>query len=64
MTQAETASRSPEPLYETLHHFDIFDDELLKRVRNVRLAPGASVRWVAGQSNALHAVPIEFDKVV
>lgn len=43
---------------------EIAFDELLKRIKNVRLAPGAHVKWVAGQSNALHEVPIEFDKVV
>ena len=42
---------------------EIAFEELLGRVKNIRLAPGADVKWVAGQSNALHAVPIEFDKV-
>jgi cytochrome P450 len=42
---------------------EIAFDELLKRIKNVRLAPGAHVTWVAGQSNTLHEVPIEFDKV-
>lgn len=43
---------------------EIAFDELLKRIQNIRLAPSAHVKWVAGQSNALHEVPIEFDKVV
>lgn len=43
---------------------EIAFEELLQRIKNVRLAPGAHVKWVAGQSNALHEVPIEFDRAV
>ncbi|GAA4752984.1 cytochrome P450 [Nocardioides endophyticus] len=38
-------------------------EELLKRVKNIRLAPTAEIAWAPGQSNALHAVDIEFDRI-
>lgn len=38
-------------------------DELLKQVRNLRLAPGAEITWMPGNSNVLHAVNLEFDRV-
>ncbi|CAM5721706.1 cytochrome P450 [Streptomyces hirsutus] len=42
---------------------EIAFEELLKRVKNIRLAPAADIKWVPGQSNALHTVDIEFDRV-
>ena len=36
--------------------------ELLKQVRNLRLAPGAEITWMPGNSNVLRAVNLEFDK--
>lgn len=36
-------------------------DELLSRVRNLRLTPGAELEWVPGLTNQLRAVPLEFD---
>jgi cytochrome P450 len=38
-------------------------DELLKQLRNLRLAAGAEVRWMPGNTNALHAVNLDFDRV-
>jgi cytochrome P450 len=38
-------------------------DELLRQIRNLRLAPGAEIAWMPGNSNALHAVNLEFDRV-
>lgn len=38
-------------------------DELLKQVKNLRLAPGAQIAWMPGNTNALHAVNLEFDRV-
>jgi cytochrome P450 len=38
-------------------------EELLKQITNIRLAPDVHVKWVAGQSNCLHEVQIEFDKL-
>jgi cytochrome P450 len=38
-------------------------DELLKQVKNLRLAPGAEIVWVPGNTNALRAVNLEFDPV-
>ncbi|TYL55458.1 cytochrome P450 [Nocardioides sp. BGMRC 2183] len=37
--------------------------ELLSRIKNLRLAPDAEIVWASGQSNCLHAVNIEFDRV-
>jgi hypothetical protein len=37
-------------------------DELLKQIRNLRLAPGAEITWMPGNSNVLHAVNLEFDR--
>lgn len=42
---------------------EIAFEELLSRVKNIRLAPSAHIQWVPGQSNALHAVDVEFDRV-
>ncbi|TYL55456.1 cytochrome P450 [Nocardioides sp. BGMRC 2183] len=43
---------------------EIAFEELLGRIRNIRLAPDAApLLWPAGQSNVMHAVEIEFDKV-
>jgi cytochrome P450 len=36
--------------------------ELLKRVGNLRLVPGAEIQWAAGVGNAVRALPLEFDK--
>jgi cytochrome P450 len=41
---------------------EIAFEELLARVQNLRLTPTANLEWVAGQSNALHAVESEFDE--
>ena len=38
-------------------------DELLKQVRNLRLAPGTEIVWMPGNTNALQAVNLEFDRV-
>lgn len=38
-------------------------DELLKQIKNLRLAPGAEITWMPGNSNALHSVNLEFDRV-
>jgi cytochrome P450 len=38
-------------------------DELLRQIKNLRLAPGAEITWMPGNSNALHAVNLEFDRV-
>jgi cytochrome P450 len=38
-------------------------DELLKQVRNLRLAPGAEVTWMPGNGNSLRVVNLEFDRV-
>jgi cytochrome P450 len=38
-------------------------DELFSRIRDIRLAPGADLVWVAGVDNCLREVPIEFDLV-
>jgi cytochrome P450 len=38
-------------------------DELLKQVKNLRLAPGAEIVWMPGNTNALGAVNLEFDRV-
>lgn len=38
-------------------------DELLRRVKNLRLAPDAEITWMPGNTNALHAVNLEFDRV-
>jgi cytochrome P450 len=38
-------------------------DELLKQVKNLRLAPGAEIVWMPGNTNALQAVNLEFDRV-
>jgi cytochrome P450 len=38
-------------------------DELLRQIKNLRLAPGAEIAWMPGNSNALHAVNLEFDRV-
>jgi cytochrome P450 len=42
---------------------EIAFDELLKQVRNLRLTPGAEITWMPGNSNVLHAVNLEFDRV-
>jgi cytochrome P450 len=42
---------------------EIAYDELLKQIKNLRLAPGAEIMWMPGNSNALHAVNLEFDRV-
>lgn len=42
---------------------EIAFEELLKKIKNIRLAPAADIKWVPGQSNALHTVDIEFDRV-
>jgi cytochrome P450 len=42
---------------------EIAFDELLKQVRNLRLAPGAEIAWMPGNSSVLHAVNLEFDRV-
>ncbi|GAA1518277.1 cytochrome P450 [Nocardioides humi] len=42
---------------------EIAFQELLARITRLRLAPGAEVAWAPGQSNCLHAVDIEFDRV-
>jgi cytochrome P450 len=38
-------------------------EELLRQVKNLRLAPGAEVTWMPGNTNALGAVNLEFDRV-
>lgn len=38
-------------------------DELLKQVKNLRLAPGTEIVWMPGNTNALQAVNLEFDRV-
>jgi cytochrome P450 len=38
-------------------------DELLRQVTNLRLAGDAEVVWMPGNSNALHAVNLEFDRI-
>ena len=42
---------------------EIAFEELLKRITKLRLAPGARPAWVAGNSNSLNSVEIEFDRV-
>jgi cytochrome P450 len=42
---------------------EIAFDELLKQVRNLRLAPGAEITWMPGNTSILHAVNLEFDRV-
>jgi cytochrome P450 len=42
---------------------EIAFDELLKQVKNLRLAPDADIVWMPGNTNALHAVNLEFDRV-
>jgi cytochrome P450 len=42
---------------------EIAFDELLKQVRNLRLTPGAEITWMPGNSNVLHAMNLEFDRV-
>jgi cytochrome P450 len=42
---------------------EIAFDELLKQIKNLRLAPGAEITWTPGNSSALHAVHLEFDRV-
>ena len=42
---------------------EIAYDELLRQIKNLRLAPGAEIIWMPGNSNALHAVNLEFDRV-
>jgi len=38
-------------------------DELLKQIRNLRLAPGTEIVWMPGNTNALGAVHLEFDRI-
>jgi cytochrome P450 len=38
-------------------------DELLRHVKNLRLAPDAEITWMPGNTNALGAVNLEFDRV-
>lgn len=38
-------------------------DELLARIENIRLAPGAEINWVPGLGNSLEKVDIVFDKL-
>jgi len=38
-------------------------DELLRQVKNLRLAPDAEITWMPGNTNALAAVNLEFDRV-
>jgi cytochrome P450 len=38
-------------------------DELLRQIKNLRLAPDAEITWMPGNTNALHAVTLEFDRV-
>jgi cytochrome P450 len=38
-------------------------DELLRQVKNLRLAPGSEITWMPGNTNALNAVNLEFDRV-
>lgn len=40
---------------------EIAFEELLARIHNLRLASGAQIEWVAGMSNVLHTVEINFD---
>jgi len=42
---------------------EIAFDELLKQVRNLRLTLGAEITRMPGNSNVLHAVNLEFDRV-
>ncbi|HEY1701521.1 MAG TPA: cytochrome P450 [Trebonia sp.] len=37
-------------------------DELLRQVRHLRLATEAEVTWMPGNTNALHAVTLDFDR--
>lgn len=38
-------------------------DELLRQARNLRLAPDAEITWTPGNTNDLHALHLEFDRV-
>ncbi|HXT88722.1 MAG TPA: cytochrome P450 [Trebonia sp.] len=38
-------------------------DELLKQIRNLRLAPDTEIVWMPGNTNALGAVHLEFDRI-
>lgn len=38
-------------------------DELLRQIRNLRLAPGTEIVWMPGNTNALGAVHLEFDRI-
>jgi cytochrome P450 len=42
---------------------EIAFDELFTQVTNLRLAPGEEITWMPGNSNVLHAVNLEFDRV-
>ena len=37
-------------------------DELLRKVRNLRLTPGAEITWTPGNTNDLDALHLEFDR--
>jgi cytochrome P450 len=41
---------------------EIAFDELLKQVKNLRLAPGTEIVWMPGNTNVLRAVNLEFDR--
>jgi cytochrome P450 len=41
---------------------EIAFDELLSQIGNLRLAPGAQITWLPGNSNQLQAVNLEFDR--
>lgn len=42
---------------------EIAFEELLAQVTNIRLAPDQEIRWVPGNSNALHPFTVKFDRV-
>ena len=42
---------------------EIAFEELLSRVRNLRIADGADIRWMPGNSNALATAQLDFDRI-
>lgn len=42
---------------------EIAFDEMLKQIKNLRMAPGAEISWTPGNTNGLGAVNLEFDRV-
>jgi hypothetical protein len=42
---------------------EIAFDELLKRIKNLRMSEGFAPNWLPGTSNALGTLRLDFDKI-